>query len=49
MDVRFSAMHEAEVKGGCPDIAPEKLMRAMLLQVLYSMTTTVLAALGVVQ
>ncbi|UKR53118.1 hypothetical protein K4A87_03485 [Xanthomonas fragariae] len=49
MDVRFSAMHEADVKGGCPDIAPEKLMRAMLLQVLYSVTTKVLAALGVVQ
>jgi transposase len=36
MDARFSAMYEAEVKGGRPSIAPEKLMRAMLLQVLYS-------------
>jgi transposase len=29
-------MYEADVKGGRPSIAPEKLMRAMLLQVLYS-------------
>ena len=36
MDARFSAMVEADVKGGRPSIAPEKLMRAMLLQVLYS-------------
>ena len=36
MDTRFSAMYEADVKGGRPSIAPEKLMRAMLLQVLYS-------------
>ncbi|WP_373321452.1 IS5 family transposase [Vogesella indigofera] len=36
MDSRFSAMYEADVKGGRPSIAPEKLMRAMLLQVLYS-------------
>jgi transposase len=36
MDAKFSAMYEAEVKGGRPSIAPEKLMRAMLLQVLYS-------------
>jgi transposase len=36
MDARFSAMYEADVKGGRPSIAPEKLMRAMLLQVLYS-------------
>jgi transposase len=36
MDVRFSAMYEADVKGGRPSIAPEKLMRALLLQVLYS-------------
>ncbi len=35
-DVRFSAMYEADVKGGRPSIAPEKLMRAMLRQVLYS-------------
>jgi transposase len=36
MDERFSAMYEADVKGGRPSIAPEKLVRAMLLQVLYS-------------
>jgi len=36
MDLKFSAMYEADVKGGRPSIAPEKLMRAMLLQVLYS-------------
>lgn len=36
MDEKFSAMYEADVKGGRPSIAPEKLMRAMLLQVLYS-------------
>lgn len=32
----FSRMYEAEVKGGRPSIAPEKLMRAMLLQILFS-------------
>ena len=36
MDAKFSAMYEADIKGGHPSIAPEKLMRAMLLQVLYS-------------
>jgi len=36
MDRRFAAMYEADIKGGRPSIAPEKLMRAMLLQVLYS-------------
>lgn len=36
MDERLSAMYEADVRGGRPSIAPEKLMRAMLLQVLYS-------------
>ena len=36
MDAQLSAMYEADVKGGRPSIAPEKLMRAMLLQVLYS-------------
>ena len=36
MDERFSAMYEADIKGGRPSIAPEKLMRAMLLQVLFS-------------
>ncbi len=36
MDAKFSAMVEADAKAGRPSIAPEKLMRAMLLQVLYS-------------
>ncbi len=36
MAPKFSAMYEADVKGGRPSIAPEKLIRAMLLQVLYS-------------
>ena len=36
MDAKFSAMYEADIRGGRPSIAPEKLMRAMLLQVLYS-------------
>jgi transposase len=36
MDRRFAAMYEADIKGGRPSIAPEKLMRAMLLQVFYS-------------
>ena len=36
MHERFSAMYETDVKGGRPSIAPEKLVRAMLLQVLYS-------------
>ncbi len=29
-------MYEADIKGGRPSIAPEKLLRAMLLEVLYS-------------
>jgi transposase len=29
-------MYAADVKGGRPRVAPEKLLRAMLLQVLYS-------------
>jgi transposase len=36
MDAKFSAMYEDDIKGGRPSIAPEKLMRTMLLQVLYS-------------
>jgi transposase len=36
MDCKFSAMYEADIRGGRPSIAPEKLIRAMLLQVLYS-------------
>ena len=35
----LSAMCEADVKGGRLSIAPEKLVRAMLLQVLYSVRT----------
>lgn len=36
MDTKFSAMYEADIKGGRSSIAPERLMRALLLQVLYS-------------
>ena len=36
MDALFSSMYATGVKGGRPSIAPEKLIRAMLLQVLYS-------------
>ncbi len=36
MDALFSRMYEADIKGGRPSIAPEKLLHAMLLQVLYS-------------
>lgn len=36
MDALFSAMYEADVKGGRPSVAPEKLLRAMLLQILFS-------------
>ena len=36
MDFLFSGMYEADIKGGRPSIAPEKLLRAMLLQVFYS-------------
>jgi transposase len=32
----FARMYEEDIKGGRPSIAPEKLLRAMLLQVLYS-------------
>jgi len=35
MDGLFSRMYEADVKGGRPSLAPEKLMRAMLLQILF--------------
>jgi transposase len=35
MDRLFAAMYEADVKGGRPSIAPKKLLRAKLLQVLY--------------
>jgi len=36
MEDLFAGMYEADIKGGRPSIAPEKLLRAMLLQVLYS-------------
>ena len=36
MDALFAGMYEAHSKGGRPSIAPEKLLRAMLLQVFYS-------------
>jgi transposase len=36
MDKVFARMYEADVKGGRPSIAPEKPVRALLLQVLYS-------------
>ena len=36
MDGLFAQMYEADIKGGRPSIAPEKLLRAMLLQILYS-------------
>ena len=36
MDGLFAGMYEADIKGGRPIIAPEKLLRAMLLQVFYS-------------
>jgi transposase len=36
MDALFAAMYEAPSKGGRPSVAPEKLLRAMLLQVFYS-------------
>jgi transposase len=36
MDALFARMYESDIKGGRPSIAPEKLLRAMLLQVFYS-------------
>ncbi len=36
MDALFSGIYEADAKGGRPSIAPEKLSRAMLLQVFCS-------------
>jgi transposase len=36
LDRLFAGMYEADIKGGRPSIAPEKLLRAMLIQVLYS-------------
>ena len=36
MNGLFASMYEADTKGGRPSIAPEKMLRAMLLQVFYS-------------
>jgi transposase len=36
MDLMFARMYESDAKGGRPSIPPEKLIRALLLQVLYS-------------
>jgi transposase len=36
MDDVFARIYEADAKGGRPSVAPEKLVRALLLQVLYS-------------
>jgi transposase len=36
MDGLFAGMYEADIKGARPSIAPEKLLRAMLIQVFYS-------------
>jgi hypothetical protein len=36
MNELFAQMYAADIKGGRPSIAPEKLLRAMLMQVLYS-------------
>lgn len=41
MDRLFAGMYEADAKGGRPSIAPEKLLRAMLLQVHYSIRPSV--------
>ena len=36
LDDLFAGMYEADIKGGRPSIAPEKLLCAMLLQVFFS-------------
>jgi transposase len=36
LDPLFQQMYAADVRGGRPSIAPEKLLRAMLLQVFHS-------------
>jgi transposase len=36
MDALLGGMYEADIKGGRPSIAPEKLLRAMLLQIFFS-------------
>ena len=39
MQPLFAGMYEADAQGGRPSVAPEKLLRAMLLQVLFSVRT----------
>jgi transposase len=36
MDGLFAGMYEVDIKGGRPSIAPEKLLRAMLVQIFFS-------------
>lgn len=36
MDTVFSRIYESDARGGRPSIAPQRLIRALLLQVLYS-------------
>ena len=36
MDRLLAGMYEADINGGRPSIAPDKLLRAMLIQILYS-------------
>ena len=36
MDGLFARMYQADIKGARPSIAPEKLLRAMLLQIFFS-------------
>lgn len=36
MNGLFAGMYEADIKGGRPSIAPEKLLRAMLVQIFFS-------------
>jgi len=40
----FARIYESDYKGGRPSIAPEKLLRAMLLQIFYKQTSRVSAA-----
>lgn len=36
MGALFSRMYQADIKGGCPSIDPEKLLRTVLLQVRHN-------------
>jgi hypothetical protein len=50
MDDVFTRMYEADARGGRPSIAPEKLWRAQLLRVLYSIRSErMLGGTGFVQ